>query len=435
MERNMARKLLLIVFLMGGFFVAPAGISLAGPAAKDTLSSLIEEARGHNPRIRAAQYRVSAAHARTALFRGVPDPMVEYEHNKILPSMLSMPGEKIRPMKMLSVSQEIPFPTRIYLRKKSAQKDEAAARQEYLETEQKVIRELKEAYYGLFLAQRKIAFTKDFLNLMGQFVEVTSKRYEAGRSGQQDVLRAQVEHAKVANALVLYKKEARIAASLLLSILDRKDGDAVDIADAQTVQDLKLEEADIIELARKNRPELRSFGEMLARSEIENSLAGQAFFPDITLKYTRQEKDGKFSRLDEGEWTGMVGVKLPLWFWGRQIPEMKEARAELEAAKADYESAENAAVFDARSAFAKYEASRDLVKIYETGILPQASSAVSTARRAYESGGRGFLELLDSLRTLRELQVEYFESVAGLQISFAELEQSLGGHFEQQDRR
>jgi outer membrane protein TolC len=63
--------------------------------------------------------------------------------------------------------------------------------------------------------------------------------------------------------------------------------------------------------------------------------------------------------------------------------------------------------------------------------LPQATSAVTTARRAYESGTLSFLEILDSMRGLRDLQMEYFASVAELQVSKADLERMVGGDLDQ----
>jgi outer membrane protein TolC len=391
---------------------------------KVSLSSLVQEALVNNPRLRAAQYRAEAAKARVSLFRDIPDPMVEYEYDRITPAASMTDGGKVRPMKSLAVSQEIPFPTKIFMRRAAARKEANALEQEYRETERAVIKEVKEAYAGLYLNRRKVDYLKDSLSLMGQFVEVTNKKYAVNKAGQQDVLRAQVEYSKMSNTVILYEKEAKIAESLLISLLGRDDNSSIDITDVDPAKDVDLSEEDIVALARKDRPELRSVSDMLGKAEAESSLSKQEFLPDITLKYKREEKDGSFR---EGEWAGMVGVSVPLWFWGKQLPEIREAKANLEAAKADYKSAENTAVFEARSAFAKYQAARNLVEIYETGVLPQATSAVTTARRAYESGSLSFLELLDSLRMLRDLQMEYFGSVAELQVSLADLEQSVGG--------
>ncbi len=418
---------LIVIFLAAPVVASDIPMAKAAALPKASLNSLIQEALKNNPRLKAAQYRAEAAKARVALFRNIPDPMLEYEYDKITPAASTAGGDKVRPMRSLSVSQEIPFPTKIFMRQKSAQKEANAFDQEYKGTERGVIKDVKEAYAGLYLNRRKVDFIRDSLSLMRQFVDVTNTKYAANKAGQQDVLRAQVEYSKLSNTVILYEKEVSIAESLLISLLGRDDAASIDIAEAQPLEDLNIKEEDVIAMAKKGRPELKSVREMLEKAQAESSLSKQGFLPDITLKYKRDEVDGKFSRLDQGQWSGSVGINVPLWFWGKQLSQVREARADLEAAKADYKSAENTAVFEARSAFAKYDAARRLVEIYETGVLPQATSAVMTARRAYESGSLSFLELLDSLRMLRDLQMEYFGSVAELQVSFADLERSVGG--------
>lgn len=396
-------------------------------SAKTSLGSLLQEALKNNPRLKAAQYRAEAAKARVALFRNIPDPMLEYEYDKITPAAIGMGGGKVKPMKALSVSQEIPFPTKILMRQKSAQKEASALEHEYKEVERAVIKDVKEAYAVLYLNRQKAEYLKDTLSLMSQFVEVTNKRYAVSKAGQQDVLRAQVEYSKLSNSVILYEKEAKISGDLLVSLLGREDNAVIAISSPEPLSDLSLKEEDIVVLARKDRPELKVVRELLEKARADSSLSKQEFLPDITLKYKRDLVDGKISRADQGEWAGSVGINVPIWFWGKQLSGVREARANVEAAQADYKSAENAAVFEARSAFARYEAARKLVEIYETGILPQATSAVTTARRAYESGTLSFLEILDSMRVLRDLQMEYFGSVADLQVARADLERMVGG--------
>ncbi len=111
--------------------------------------------------------------------------------------------------------------------------------------------------------------------------------------------------------------------------------------------------------------------------------------------------------------------------------QVKEAKANVEVVKADYQATQNMVLFESRSAYAKFEAAKNLVKIYETGVLPQAQAALETARLGYEADKIDFLDLLDSQRTLREFQMEYFESLANLEIALADLERSVGADLTQ----
>ncbi len=399
-------------------FLCFSGLS---SAQADSLSSLISEALKNNPQLQAAEYRFIAAKARVRLLRTLADPKIEYEYDKITADMDAVMNGSTSPMRTFSVSQEIPFPSKLFLRKQAAQKEANSYEQEFKETQHKIIKDVKEAYFQLFLSEKKIALTKENMELLSQMIEVINKKYTVNKAGMQDSLRAQVEHSKLANQLVLLEQEEKISQSMLKALLGRQQDSNILAIEDKNGLGLELKEENILSLTKENRPELKSFREMVRKSEIDYALSKQEYLPDFMIKYKREERNGGM-----GSWAGMLGVTVPLWFWEKQDSFVKEARANLSVAKAEYQASENMTLFEARSALAKFEAAKSLVKIYETGVLPQAQSALETARAGYESNKIDFLELLDSLRTLRDFQMEYFEALANLEISLADLERSVG---------
>ncbi|MFA5156744.1 MAG: TolC family protein [Candidatus Omnitrophota bacterium] len=386
-----------------------------------SLNLLIDECLTNNPQIQAAKQRYEAAQARVRLLRTLEDPKIEYEYNKIIPDMIAGGTGNAGAMRTFQVSQEIPFPTKLFLRKQSAQKEANAYEQEYKETERKVIKDLKDSYFQLFLNDKKIEVTKENLGLLSQFIEIANKKYAVNKTGQQDSLKAQVEYSKLSNQFVLLEQEKKIFQSMLNSLLNRSQDIELSNIEEKSNKALELDEQRILKLTKENRPELRSFKEMLRKAEIDYALAKQEYFPDFMIKYKRQEKNGGV-----GSWSGMLGITVPLWFWEKQDSFVKEAHANVGVGKAEYQAEENMVLFEARSAYARFEAGKKLVKIYETGVLPQAQAALETAQRGYETGAVSFLDLLDSLRTLREFQIEYFEALANLEIALADLERTVG---------
>lgn len=385
------------------------------------MNSLLEEALKNNPQIHAAKQRYEAAKARVKLLATLSDPRFEFEYDKITPGMIQeATGMKMEPMRTFSISQEFPFPTKLFLRRKAAQKEAASFFEEYKETERKVLKDVKENYFTLFLTDKKITLTKDVLGLLDQLTGVANARFSSGQGAQSDVLRAQVEYSRLSNELVLLQQQEKISRAMLAALLNKPEEALSGIAE-DTPQQPQLTEDKIIAFAKENRPELKSFKEMVRKSEIDQALAKQEYLPDLMFKYSREAKNGK-----AGNWAGSFGVTFPLWFWEKQDSFVKEAKANLEVAKSEYKAEENTVLFEARSSLARFEAARNLVKIYETGVLPQAEAAYETARQGYEARKIDFLDLLDSLRTLKELQMEYFESLANSQIALADLERSVG---------
>lgn len=414
-------KLLCILGLYILFFSYSGFAQDTLPAVPISLKSLIDEALMSNPQIQAAKFRSEAAKARVKLLRSLEDPKFEYEYDKITADMDAVMRGKTAPMRTFSVSQEVPFPTKLLLRKQAAKKEADSFEQEYKETERKIIKDLKEAYFQLFLSRKKISVTKENLDLLKQFIQIANGKYSVGKANQQDVLKAQVEYSKLSNQLVLMEQEEKISVAMLDSILNRQIDTPVGILQEKNEAQLELNEEKVVKLTKENRAELKSFQEMLRKSEIDYSLAKQEYLPDFMLKYKREERDGGM-----GSWAGMLGVSIPLWFWEKQNSFVKEAGANLEVVKAEYKAAENMVLFEARASYAKFQAAGNLVKFYETGVLPQAQAALNTSRLGYQADKVDFLDLLDSQRSLREFQMEYFESQADLEIALADLERSIG---------
>jgi len=385
-----------------------------------SLNSLIDECLRNNPQIQAAKYRYEAAKSRVKLLRTLADPKLEYEYDKINAGMDNLMKNSTTPMQTLAISQEIPFPTKLFLRRESAQKEANAFEQEYKETERRVIKDLKDAFFQIYLNEKKIAVTDENLNLLSQFIEIANKKYAVNKAGLQDSLKAQVEYSKLSNQQVLLEQEKAIAQNMLNSLLNRPQGSEVVNLEEKSNKQLGVEEEDILKLTKDNRPELKSFREMLRKSEIDYALSKQEYLPDIMLKYKRQI-NGPASA-----WAGSVGMTLPLWFFEKQASFVKEAQANVGVAEAEYKATENMVLAESRSAYVKFEAAKSLVKIYETGVLPQAQAAFETARSGYTADKISFLDLLDSLRTLRDFQMEYFESLANLEIALADLEGTVG---------
>lgn len=412
----MAKKIFLCLIV--GLF-AVTGISYSSQPL--SLNSLLDEASRNNPQIQAAKFRYEAAKARIRLLRTLEDPKFEYEYDKITASMDNLMNNNTRPMRTFAISQEFPFPTKLFSRRAAAQKEANAYEQDYKETERKVIKEVREAYSRLFLSGKKIQLTKENLTLLLQFIEVANKKYSVNKANQQDSLKAQVEYSKLSNQLVLLEQEEEISQSRLNSLLSRPAGNFIGAPEEASRKTIELTEEKILKLTKENSPELKSFKEMVRKSEIDYSLSKQEYLPDFMVKYKREERSG-----GAGSWAGMFGVTVPIWFWEKQDSFVKEAKANVGVANADYQAEENAILFEAKAALVKFKAAKKLVDIYETGVLPQVLAALQTAQRGYEADKISFLDLLDSLRSLKDFQMEYFEAQANTEIALADLERSVG---------
>lgn len=127
----------------------------------------------------------------------------------------------------------------------------------------------------------------------------------------------------------------------------------------------------------------------------------------------------------------MVSVELPIWYRTKLNPMVREAAAEQSMAASE----RDAALVETRSKIyamaSEIEQSDRMLKLYKDVLIPQANDDVSAGLAAYETGGGDFLMLLDSRRTLFDLELNYYNTLAMREKAVAELEAVTGREFKE----
>lgn len=412
---SMPRKISLCFFSL--YIVINGWLSFAQEG--HDLKTFIDEALQNNPEILVSKRQYEAAAARIPQAASLSDPVLEFEHDRITADRKLM-GE---PMDTWAVSQEIPFPTKLFLRAKIAAKLSRMAYENYRTKERQVIAEVKANYSKLFLIYRAMEINLENKMILEQFSQVATTRYSADKGTQADALKAQVELARVENALVLLEQE-RLTTQARLNILVNKDP-KIEIRPPLPEKAIKFTRPldNFYEMAKVNNPELKAYQYGIEKGSAALGLAANEFLPDFMVRYKRMARKGE---LEDGAWAGMLGVTVPLWFFQKQAFGVKEMKAELEMLRAEYKMKENMVLFDIRDAYARTEANKKLVELYETSFIPQAEQTVNAALKGYESEKTDFLNLLDSQRMLIDFKLERHKAIAELRIALADLERAVG---------
>ena len=98
-------------------------------------------------------------------------------------------------------------------------------------------------------------------------------------------------------------------------------------------------------------------------------------------------------------------------------------------AHAEQMAIHNQIMFELTDLFTRVATAEKLIEVYQTGVLPQATQSLKTSRIGYQSGKVDFLSLIDSERTLLDLQLEYVGALVQFWQSVAKLERSVGKEF------
>ncbi len=407
--------------LLATFF----GFHSARSQAMDSLdlTALVAEAVRNNPQLQAARDRASGVRMRVdqATSWESPQAGVEFYQTPIrsFPNPLKdwMENDYF-------LQQMIPFPGKLSAMGDAAENQAKMSDEEYNALQQKVIRDLKSAYYELYLAQQKIRINADNQNLMRNFVEIARKQYEVGMGKQADVLRAQTELSTLMTDAVNLQQEKTVAESMINSLLSRP-------ANAPLGQTGEIEHdipvwtfAQVQPLALDSRPELKAMNYNIEMNKAEVAAAKREYFPDLMAKLTYKD----MANTKNDFWAAMVGITIPIvpWSSGKYSGKVEENELNVKSAEGEYANMKNMVLFELQQALVSVQTNRNLVLLYRGTSIPQAEQTLQSTVASYQTGKTEFLMVIDANRMLNMQKLDYALAVMNYMTSQARLEQAVG---------
>ena len=398
----------------------------AGEPGATPLQELISQAITNNPEIAAAAREKEAATHRVSPAGALDDPMVEA-------GLISVPIDSWRlnredmTMKMLGISQRLPYPGKRSLREAVAGKDAESVALGYRETVNRIVREVKVAYYDLALADRSIEIVERNRQLVEQLLRIAEGRYSVGQGSQADLLKAQTQLSKMSEELLRMRRERRSMEADLARAVGRGAEGAPIKAEMPELGSTRIAFDELREAALRDRPLLLGLKTLIDKNQKALDLARKDYYPDfdVRLQYGQREK-----MLDGAPRSDLISVTLAinLPVWGKQKiePRIAEAQAMREQSISMHQAQQNELVAKLRQQVAVAEQSRESAKLYETGILPQARLALESAQAAYRVNRVDFPMLLDSQMSVLNYEVNHAGAVVAFGKALAEIDQLTG---------
>jgi len=400
--------------------------SQVGPFTQSSplkLEEFIAEALQNNPQLRAARNQTAAARTRVNQVTSWDAPQVGVELFQT--PIQSFPNPLKNGMETdYFIQQMFPFPGKLSAMGKAAESNADMFNQGYKALERKVVKELKSAYYELYLVQRKIQINAENQDLMRRFVEIAQKQYEVGKGKQPDILRAQTEFSTLINDGINLQKEKRVVEAMINTIISKPtDAELGYVADIEAdIPRWSFEQIRL--LALEARPELKAMGFNIEMNQAELSLAKREYFPDLMARV--MYKDMAMTTNDF--WSVMVGISIPLspWSSGKYTSKVDENVLNVKKAEEDYTTMRNMTLFEVQDALVKVQTNQNLVLLYKNTVIPQAEQTLQSTIAVYQTGKTEFLMLIDAYRMVLMAKLDYHMSVMNYMASQAALEQAVG---------
>ncbi len=399
---------------------AGAQTAVPRPAAAITAQSLVQAALRANPGIRAAAARATALREAAPAAGALPEPTVSAGWmGGFAPFTVNQGATSNR---NFGVSEQLPFPGKLKLRRQAAEADANAAEWRYQAARRRVAAEVKAAYYAYAYDTQALQITRSNRKLLEQLTGIAEARYASGKGLQQDVLKGQVKLSQLLGRIEILSEEKDTAAARLNTLLDRDASAPLGPPEPLRQGKLGYTLAQLQALAARQDTGLGEADELIARDRKLVKLAHKAYDPDFSVSYGVQRMAAPGMNMAAAS----VSVSIPLFYRSKQRANLHAAAATLGAQQAARDDRRITVDYLVRAQYLAARQANRLAVLYAKAIVPQASQALQSAEMAYQAGTADFLTLLDDFSTILDYQVNYYQQVAAYNTALARLEPLVG---------
>lgn len=282
---------------------------------------------------------------------------------------------------------------------------------------------LKDAYYRVQLAQRRLALAEENRDRFARIMEINTIRFKKGYIAEIDLIRIRLQVVDFQAQVIESLQEAESARSDMRQLLRLSPASRLELT---TDLDFRRVDPDIDKLrsvALDARPDLRGKRATYSQREADLKLARAYRYPDVTIGagYAVQGPRGP-----DNQQMGILNFGVPLPLFNRNQGGVVQAEVAAQSAQADLDKTVNQVENQVDVAYQNLLQSRRLVEAYLAGVLDDARSTFTIVERAYERGGATILDLLDAARTSRAIQQNYIEALFAYQHNLFQLESAVG---------
>lgn len=401
---------------------------LALVAAQDTLpprlqlGAVYREARVASPRSEAANALVTASRARIASATLPPDPQVQIGFmNYTIPGLAPM--DPIG-MTQLQVMQMLPLAGKLRLSGRVAEAQAQATAERARDVDWDVRTRAAMAFYDLHATDRALDVSRQTLRLLQDVLRTAEAMYRVGEGRQTDVLRAQVEIARMVEDTLRMTTMRTGMAARFNAVLNREAQRPVPSPVFPALPDSVPALTVLVAESEASRPMVQAARRDVDAAAAQAALARRDIWPDLTVGLQYGQRGSAMGTERMGSL--MLGAAVPIFASRRQLRMREEAAAMRRMADAELAAMRATTRGDVTEAYARLVRARNLTVLYRTTIIPQAEATVASALAAYRVGAVDFMTLLDDRMTVNEYRRQLFALEAEQGTAWAELEMMLG---------
>ncbi len=303
-----------------------------------------------------------------------------------------------------------------------------AAEESYDSAMAGVIYTVKQAYYGLLLAQSAYDVTQEAVSSIEKHVKRVQALYQKGMVSRYDLLRAEVQLSNMQPQLIRMQNAVELSRQSFNMTLNRELDAPVVLSDSMNYQPVEVDSALLVKQALQARPEYKSI--LIRQRMVEKAklISYASYQPTVALiaDYSYSKGSG-FSGSDEWQknWDVGVSASWPLFDGGSGLGKIKEAKANAQQLSVAKEMVEDWIKLEVSANYLTLKTNQKA--IFSQGrSVEQAQEALKIAQARYENGQATNLDVLDAEVALTQARTNKIQALHDYLVSLAKLENAVG---------
>ena len=386
----MLRVVVLVLLLL----VAPA--RAAEPDAL-TLQQALDAALAHNPTLQVAQAQEREAYWAWKLAASTASTEVTLNHtfgtNNIVPNNGTNNDYNV------SVAEQFAPLGFTGWSGRAAEAGWHAARANVLQTRATLMENVRDAFFGVLIAQEQLRIAHDNLELANQIYHVAERRFSEGAGPRMDLVNAEVQQSTSEQSVIQQEAALKVAQSVLTPLLGLAPSPAPQVQGKLELPVLTLNLDALQKIAAQFNPQLEAARLLIEQSalQVRANRAQANISPGILYNYDLTTRD---------LYMVLLTLQAPI-DWGvirNQVHQQENVVREKQAAAQEAILTVQASL---KTAFDNYAASVRNSSVYVNKVLKPSEELVRMTRVGFAEGATPYVQVLLAEQNLRTARNQY----------------------------
>lgn len=424
--------------LGSALILATAAIALAASVARAadaplSEAQLVEIAIEANPAVKSARYRWDAAVHSIKQTVAPNDPVFTYTNSDSVKNPLGRAA-----LREFNFTETFQFPGKALHQRDQAVRSADIAHLMLAATVRDVRAATEIGYFQLVLDGALSEVNAENVQNLDQVVRVTETAYSTSAVPQTDVISSEFNLATGRQLQRQYATAVANDETALNLQLYRPVGEPLSVDRTLKLEALTFPLDALIDRAYAARQEILEAALAERNANTALYLAKMEYLPDFTAGVQYDDylvpsfaPSSSRSQFQTGDWVGIIGFNLPVFFWMKQNEDVVRAKASLQAARSDQALIRIQTAAAVATLYRNAQFAYESAILYRDSLIPLARQNLRVALTAYQSGKIDFVTLSTVLQSLYAARVSYLQAANQFLAGEVSLEQAIGAPLHQ----